>query len=1020
MSILKRSTLVLLALLLVAQIFMQLTPSVASADTPAAQNDTSADSGQGESIDGHFLGTSGREEVYYWDTEKKDGADVAVIYGQGGLYTEKIKFELDQEATAASERGREIYVPATDSLPIKIEEAEQEDTVGLCSTSGVPLNQANSDVRYKKNMTLQPSPDGSAYIDLIGDGGGNGSDAGTDSYEFKWYVAHTEGDQPSALTTIARADKNTSIFTDGAKSALRDKLKAEGKHLDERGAVKDFDYTECSYVFKEDGRFHIDLTPYNPASTEGTGIAGKLLGIKGMKFIDWQRQMNNLRDYLALSTSAAYEITQHCKSFDAFNGCVSRLSILYQRCYIRAIGIEDTTYFTADASPMMPVEEALTYITKTGDRESIWNHTVRTSLTPLTTCFGGNRYTKSDKLDRTFRTEEQGIQLGQRIVAGTIFPASIFPLDIDEVDDPMLPKQKADTTCSLGKMGWILCPTLSFLASVTDRLFVLLRQWLIVPPLLSGDHMAGFVAWKFMRDAANILFVIFLLIVIAAQVSGGALSAYALRTMLPRMIVVALLINVSFYICSFALDMSNVIGSSLYDVIRDLSPPSSNVDEFGTWEAISGSLVLAGGGGIAVVAGTLAGLAAFVPLLITTFISMVIVLLTLLLRQSLIIVLVILSPVAIALKLLPGTDKWYEKWKAMFMQMLFLYPTIAIVFAGAYFASNIIANQATAQGNLLLAIFSLSIQVIPLFITPILMKLGGGAINTFGGMIKGGMKSPEQKVNSLAKQSKEDRNILRSTQAAYGRSTFGAALRRKKLRQQFKRNYRNHELNRSQRRAIASSGILTSVASRAGGGADADARKAINASLERELDQLKYENIGAQRVLIKEGLKEANHPDMDTQNAALEAMLSPGDEERNAAIIQEIVGSGNLEAVHRLIDKLSDSGEGGTVVEREALVGAIQKSGLAGQASHLQNEGLETIKNGSATTQSLYQSAYQRGDYNQESVVSTQSAEALANMGRYLNRGQRHQVRQTFRAAESNNRYNKNITQSARDVARML
>lgn len=1016
MNPLKRTALILLATLLAAQVVLQLTPPAVSAQDGDAANAT-----QGDKVDGYFIGYGAKEEFYYWDIEKKDGADVPVIYARGGLYTEPVKFELDTDASAASGRGREIYVPATDSLPVVIQEAEKEDTSGLCSTSGIPLTNANSDVSYKKNMTLQPAPDGSAYIDLIGDGGGTGAKAGTDSYEFIWYIAHTEGDQPSALTTLAGGDRDASIFSNGVKSALRNKLKAEGKHLDERGTVKNFDYTECSYVFKGDGRFHIDLTPYDPASTENTGIAGKLLGQKGMKFIDWQRQMNNLRDYLALGTSAAYEIMQHCKAFDAFNGCVSRLSTLYQRCYIRAIGIEDTTYFTADASPMMSAQEAVRYMTDTGDRDTIWNHTIRANLTPLTTCFGGGRYTKSDKLDRAFRTEEQGVQLGQRIVAGTIFPSSIFPLDVDEVDDPMVPKQKADTTCSLGKMGWILCPTLSFLASVTDRLFVLLRQWLVVPPLLSGDHMAGFVAWKIMRDVANVLFVVFLLFVIAAQVSGGSFNAYALRTMLPRMIVIALLLNVSFYICSFGLDVSNVIGSSLYEVIRDLSPPSSNVEEFKTWEAIAGSLVLAGGGGIAVVAGTLAGLAAFVPLLITTFISMVIVLLTLLLRQSLIIILVIVAPIAIALKLLPGTDKWYEKWKTIFLQMLFLYPAIAIVFAGAYFASNIITNQATGQGDLLLAVFSLSIQVIPLFITPILMKFGGGAISSFGGMIKGSMKSPEQKVTALAKQTAEDRSILRDTQAAYSRNTFGAALRRKKMRQQFKRNYRSHELNRSQRRAIASSALLGSIAKGVGGGTDADARKAVGASLERELDKMKYENIGAQRVLIKEEMKEANHIDSDAKSAALEAMLTPGDEERNAAIIQEIVSSGNLEAVHRLIDRLSSNGQGGTVTERKALVSAIQSSSLAAQATHLQGKGTEeAIMNGSASTQSLYQAAYQRGDYQRESVVSTQSAEALASMGRHLNRAQRHQVRQTFASAEANNRYNKDITQAARDVARML
>ena len=64
-------------------------------------------------------------------------------------------------------------------------------------------------------------------------------------------------------------------------------------------------------------------------------------------------------------------------------------------------------------------------------------------------------------------------------------------------------------------------------------------------------------------------------------------------------------------------------------------------------------------------------------------------------RQALIVILIIISPLAFVCYLLPGTEKWFKKWRDLFFTMLVFFPAFAVIFGGAQLAGIIIIQNAT-------------------------------------------------------------------------------------------------------------------------------------------------------------------------------------------------------------------------------------------------------------------------------------------------------------------------------------
>ena len=174
--------------------------------------------------------------------------------------------------------------------------------------------------------------------------------------------------------------------------------------------------------------------------------------------------------------------------------------------------------------------------------------------------------------------------------------------------------------------------------------------------------------------------------VIYSQLTGIGLSNYGLKKTLPKLIVTAVLANVSFLICSLAVDVSNIIGDSLRGVFESVEESvlaasdldSVDISYASIYGALAGGSVLAIGG--AAVAFSQGMIWMFIPTALGALVAAASGLITIALRQAVVVILIMIAPLAIVANILPNTEKWFTKWKDLLTRMLVFYPMFSLLF----------------------------------------------------------------------------------------------------------------------------------------------------------------------------------------------------------------------------------------------------------------------------------------------------------------------------------------------------
>jgi hypothetical protein len=358
------------------------------------------------------------------------------------------------------------------------------------------------------------------------------------------------------------------------------------------------------------------------------------------------------------------------------------------------------------------------------------------------------------------------------------------------------------SSCSVAGIGWIVCPVSSFLAKSMDWLFSVLANFLTVQPLQSNSNNALYNGWSIMRNFANVAFVIAFLVVVYSQISNLGLSNYGLKKMLPRLIIAAILVNISYWICAIAVDASNILGYSVQDILMNLrqsvAGTNASVSQIGQWESIT-SAVLAGGtlataGVIALVSiGSVTGaIAMLLPVLVFVIIAALVAILIMAIRQALIVILVIIAPLAFVAFLLPNTEKYFERWRELFATMLLLFPIFAIIFGGSQVAGMAIIQNAN---SIVMLILGMATQVAPLFVLPFLLKFSGGLIGKIAGVANNKSKGLLDRTRNFS-QEYADLKKTRVQARPAPKTRFGRALRLRGLVQgaEHRRLSREHEM----------------------------------------------------------------------------------------------------------------------------------------------------------------------------------------------------------------------------------
>ena len=325
-------------------------------------------------------------------------------------------------------------------------------------------------------------------------------------------------------------------------------------------------------------------------------------------------------------------------------------------------------------------------------------------------------------------------------------------------------ENSTSTSCDVQGIGWIICPVSNWLADGIDFMYSALQEFLKTKPLETTNQNSGiYLAWVIMRNISNVAFIVAFLVIIYSQLTSVGISNYGIKKMLPRLVIAAVLVNLSFTICAILLDLSNIAGYAFQDAFMGIKNTISTVGEnTSTWtwsEVISTALsngALAVGAGYAVsLALTTELLPMLVPAATLAGLTLLFILLIMAARQALIIILIIVSPLAFVCYLLPGTEKWFKKWRDLFLTMLVFFPAFAVVFGGAQLAGIIIIQNASGPNGAIMHVLGMLVQIIPLAITPLIMKFSGGVLGKFAGFVNDKNKGLYDRSKNWSKDRRE-------------------------------------------------------------------------------------------------------------------------------------------------------------------------------------------------------------------------------------------------------------------------
>ena len=296
-------------------------------------------------------------------------------------------------------------------------------------------------------------------------------------------------------------------------------------------------------------------------------------------------------------------------------------------------------------------------------------------------------------------------------------------------------------SCGVDGIGWLVCPLMSFAGSLGDASYSAISQFLSIDPgIFKNDSASGGLkqAWDFFRDIANAAFALIFLWVIFSQISNVGISNYGIKRILPRLIIGALLVNLSFYLCQLAVDLSNILGFSLKGVLEGAA---SGID---TQSAAAGSFYTIFAIGLALTGvGLFIFLAVSIPTILSLLLVLLVVLVILIVRQSAIILLIAISPLAFAAWLLPNTENLFKKWMSVFRGLLIVFPVISLLYGAGKLAGAVLAASATDDPNNpkeTMQFAALAASILPLGATPFIIKSSLNSLGNIGAKI-GGLSS---------------------------------------------------------------------------------------------------------------------------------------------------------------------------------------------------------------------------------------------------------------------------------------
>ncbi len=367
-----------------------------------------------------------------------------------------------------------------------------------------------------------------------------------------------------------------------------------------------------------------------------------------------------------------------------------------------------------------------------------------------------------------------------------------------------------------GALAWIICPAVQLIASATNFFENnIIIPFMTVSPLTTNGDNPIYILWQDIRNFANVGFILFFFIVIFSQATSIGISNYGIKRILPKMVVVVIGVNLSYFIVAFIIDAFNIFGSGISQlIIAALNQAHTTQLNTGTSAGSVRSIFTLGGAALlAIVATGGAAIGWFFSFMGLALLVVVVTVIVLVVRQMAIILLVILAPLAILMYMLPNTEGYFNKWRKTLTQLLFMYPMIVLLFgAGKIF--GIILQQPDFKlagdgvsddvAQAVRVILQFLIYVIPLVFLPATFAASGALMSRGWALLhsartKGLVQKPGQSFQeNVIKPKRQELQMRGARRGGVVGKVAGYSYRKR-----FKREQRERELTRAQQEYLA-------------------------------------------------------------------------------------------------------------------------------------------------------------------------------------------------------------------------
>ena len=435
------------------------------------------------------------------------------------------------------------------------------------------------------------------------------------------------------------------------------------------------------------------------------------------------------------------------------------------------------------------------------------------------------------------------------------------------------PDEKVCTTGDglAGALAWVLCPAVQLIASATNFFENnIIIPFMTISPLTTAADNPIYILWQNIRNVANIGFIIFFFIVIFSQATSIGLSNYGIKKILPKMAVVVIGVNLSYFIVAFIIDAFNIFGAGISALV------TSALQQAGTTQLNNGTssgtvrsiFTLGGAALLTIVVSGGAAIGWFFSFLGLALLVVVVVVIVLVVRQMAIIMLVIVAPAAILMYMLPNTEGYFTKWRKMLIQLLMMYPMIVLLFAAGKIFGIIlqqpdfkIAGDGVSDdvAQAVRVILQFVVYVVPLVFLPATFAASGSLMGkAFGflhnarttGFAKKGGSSFNENVVKPRRQEMQMRAARRGGAVGWA-AGYGA-------RRDFKREQRERELGRARQEYLSNETLRegSNLASSAAGIGGAAAVTRVQAGAVSQLEKARQEELANEGAILQNEMRQ--------------------------------------------------------------------------------------------------------------------------------------------------------------------